>query len=91
VSGLIGDLRQARLDQGLTQADVADAAGLPRTTVKDMEAHVCTPLLSTVERERVTAALGYALSLRRLPAMSSHDIAADLAALTDERFGADHD
>ena len=89
MSGLIGDLRQARLDQGLTQADVADAAGLPRTTVKDMEAHVCTPLLSTVER--VTAALGYALSLRRLPAVSSHDITADLAALTDERFGADHD
>lgn len=77
---LIAELRSARLAQQLTQQEVADAAGIPRTTVKDMEAGTCTPLLSTF------MAVAYVLGLRVDLVRLRPDVEALLTELTAERF-----
>lgn len=80
MSDLVAALKAARLAQGLTQQEVADAAGLPRKTVSDMEAGVHTPLLSTF------VAIAYVLGLRVELARLRPDVEALLTELTAERF-----
>jgi transcriptional regulator with XRE-family HTH domain len=84
VDDLIRHLREARYAQGLTQAEVADAAGLSRGHIRDWECGYNVPLISSYERW--ARALGFEVTLSR-QAADQEDIAAVLAELTAERFG----
>ncbi|HEY1394974.1 helix-turn-helix transcriptional regulator [Roseateles sp.] len=48
-SALIADLRQARIDQGLTQTDVADALHVGRKQVSDWETGWAVPLVTSAQ------------------------------------------
>lgn len=73
-SPLIAELRQARIEQGLRQSDVADAMGVDRKRIVDWETGVAEPLVTNVEAW--AGVLG-----RRL---SWEPVGADVMALLDE-------
>lgn len=54
-------VRSARAGEGLTQADLAEKAGVGRNRVSDIESGEADPRLSTIEK--VTDALGLSLTL----------------------------
>lgn len=77
-SRLIAELRQARIDQGLTQVDVADAIGCHRASVRDWENRYNVPLLSAAE------AWARVLGRRLTWGPTGPDVMALLGELADE-------
>lgn len=63
---LVADLRAARLDRGVTQRELADAAGIDQSLVSLIEADLREPSLETLVA--MATALGVEPSIRRFPA-----------------------
>jgi len=66
LDGVIRDVRLARLEAGLTQADVATAAGISRPQLASIEIGRRVP--SVVLLARLSAVVGLRLSVRAFPA-----------------------
>jgi transcriptional regulator with XRE-family HTH domain len=77
-SALIAELRAARLEQGLTQEEVADAVGCHRASIRDWESRYNVPLLSSAE------AWARVLGRRLTWGPVGVDVSALLADLDDE-------
>lgn len=65
-------LRQARLGAGLTQAQLAVRAGVPRTMVSAYERDLRQPTLPTLVR--LLRAAGFELRVRLVPAVDQDDV-----------------
>ena len=78
-SPLVAELRAARIEQGLTQAEVADALGVGRKQVADWENNWAVPLVTNAEAW--AAALGRRLGWTPVGA----DVVALLGELADEQ------
>lgn len=76
-------LKDARLRKGLTQQQVADAAGVPRSTIARIETGVMQPSIPTLDA--ILISIGLELRLR-LDVFDDHDRVLDrLAAANPER------